>query len=44
MALEYTILGYLSWKPMSGYDLKKLLQNQRFFTGLQTIIRYIELC
>lgn len=25
MALEYTILGYLSWKPMSGYDLKKII-------------------
>lgn len=27
MNIEYAILGYLSWKPMSGYDLKKLISE-----------------
>lgn len=25
MSIEYAILGLLSWQPMSGYDLKKLI-------------------
>lgn len=24
MSIQYAILGFLSWKPLSGYDLKKL--------------------
>jgi DNA-binding PadR family transcriptional regulator len=27
MSLEYAILGFLSYKPFSGYDLKKALDN-----------------
>jgi DNA-binding PadR family transcriptional regulator len=25
MSIEYAILGLLSWKPLSGYDLKKII-------------------
>jgi PadR family transcriptional regulator, regulatory protein AphA len=27
MSLEYAILGFLSYKPFSGYDLKKIFDN-----------------
>ena len=27
MSLEYAILGFLNYSPMSGYDLKKLFDN-----------------
>jgi PadR family transcriptional regulator AphA len=27
MSLEYSILGFLSYKPFSGYDLKKAFDN-----------------
>jgi len=27
MTIEFAILGLLSWKPMSGYDLKKLISE-----------------
>ena len=25
--IQYAILGLLSWKPLSGYDLKKIISN-----------------
>jgi DNA-binding PadR family transcriptional regulator len=25
MSIKYVILGYLSWQPLSGYDLKKII-------------------
>lgn len=31
MDIKYTILGYLSWKPLSGYDLKKLIADSNIF-------------
>jgi PadR family transcriptional regulator, regulatory protein AphA len=27
MSIEYAILGLLSWRPLSGYDLKKMFQD-----------------
>jgi len=27
MSIKYVILGYLSWKPMTGYDIKKLIAD-----------------
>ncbi|MGD0004493.1 MAG: PadR family transcriptional regulator, partial [Anaerolineaceae bacterium] len=27
MSLDYAILGFLSYKPFSGYDLKKVFDN-----------------
>lgn len=31
MSIRYAILGFLSWKPFAGYDLKKLLSNSLSF-------------
>lgn len=31
MDLRATILGFLSWKPLSGYDLKKMLSTSDIF-------------
>jgi PadR family transcriptional regulator AphA len=30
MSIKYSILGFLSWKSMTGYDLKKLFQDSLF--------------
>src|SRR5690554_6263729 len=30
MSINYAILGLLSYKPMTGYDLKKIIQNSSF--------------
>ncbi len=30
MSLKYAILGFLSWRPMSGYDLKKMFTQAAF--------------
>lgn len=27
MTIEYAILGMLSWKPMTGYDMKRMMQE-----------------
>jgi PadR family transcriptional regulator, regulatory protein AphA len=27
MSIKYAILGYLSWRPFSGYDLKKMIAD-----------------
>lgn len=27
MSIKYVILGYLSWQPMSGYDVKKIIAD-----------------
>ena len=27
MSIKYVILGYLGWKPMTGYDLKKIIAD-----------------
>jgi DNA-binding PadR family transcriptional regulator len=27
MSIKFTILGFLSWKPLTGYDLKKLIAD-----------------
>ena len=27
MTIKYAILGYLSWRPLSGYDLKKIFMD-----------------
>jgi PadR family transcriptional regulator, regulatory protein AphA len=27
MSIKYIILGYLSWRPMTGYDVKKIIAN-----------------
>ena len=27
MSIKYVILGYLSWKPMTGYDLKRIIAD-----------------
>jgi DNA-binding PadR family transcriptional regulator len=29
--IQYAILGLLSWKPLSGYDLKKIISNTEVF-------------
>jgi PadR family transcriptional regulator, regulatory protein AphA len=31
MDIQYTILGLLSWKPLSGYDLKKMIADSELF-------------
>ncbi len=31
MTIQYAILGLLSWKPLSGYDLKKIISNTEVF-------------
>ena len=31
MDIKYALLGFLSWKPLSGYDLKKMLENSELF-------------
>lgn len=31
MSIQYAILGYLSWQPFSGYDLKKLFTGSLSF-------------
>jgi DNA-binding PadR family transcriptional regulator len=31
MDIQYAILGYLSWQPFSGYDLKKLISESDLF-------------
>ncbi|MEO8613087.1 MAG: PadR family transcriptional regulator [Chloroflexota bacterium] len=31
MSIKYAILGFLSWKPLSGYDLKKLFEDSAAF-------------
>lgn len=30
MSIKYAILGFLSWKPMTGYDLKKMFTELTF--------------
>jgi len=30
MTLKYAILGFLSWRPLTGYDLKKLFSEAMF--------------
>ena len=37
MSLDYAILGFLSYKPLSGYDLKKIFDNsvQHFWSADQ---------
>lgn len=30
MAIKYAILGFLSWQPLSGYDLKKMIGDSLF--------------
>jgi len=27
MSIKYIVLGYLSWRPMTGYDIKKLIAD-----------------
>ena len=27
VTIDYTILGMLSWKPMTGYDMKRMMQD-----------------
>ncbi|MBZ0286923.1 MAG: PadR family transcriptional regulator [Anaerolineae bacterium] len=31
MSIKYAILGYLSWMPLTGYDLKKLFEESAAF-------------
>lgn len=31
MSIRYTILGFLDWKPMTGYEIKKRMQQSPFF-------------
>lgn len=31
MTIKYAILGFLSWRPLSGYDLKKIFADSMFF-------------
>ncbi|RPI32756.1 MAG: DUF4180 domain-containing protein, partial [Chloroflexota bacterium] len=31
MDIKFAILGYLSWRPFSGYDLKKLFADSAAF-------------
>jgi PadR family transcriptional regulator, regulatory protein AphA len=31
MDIKYALLGFLSWQPFSGYDLKKMLENSEMF-------------
>ena len=27
MSIDYLILGYISWQPMTGYDIKKIISD-----------------
>lgn len=40
MSLEYAILGFLQYKPMSGYDMKKMVDNSisHFWSADQSLI------
>ena len=29
VTIDYTILGMLSWKPMTGYDMKRMMQDSQ---------------
>jgi DNA-binding PadR family transcriptional regulator len=31
MEIQYAILGFLSWRPLSGYDLKKMISESDLF-------------
>lgn len=31
MTIQYVMLGFLSWRPFSGYELKKLIADSPFF-------------
>jgi DNA-binding PadR family transcriptional regulator len=31
MDIQYAILGFLSWRPLSGYDLKKMISESDLF-------------
>jgi DNA-binding PadR family transcriptional regulator len=31
MSIQHAILGFLSWRPLTGYDLKKLFAGSEFF-------------
>jgi DNA-binding PadR family transcriptional regulator len=31
LSIKYAILGFLSWRPLSGYDLKKTFGDSMFF-------------
>ena len=31
MSIQHAILGFLSWRPLTGYDLKKLFAESEFF-------------
>jgi len=31
MSIKYAVLGFLSWQPLTGYDLKKLFAGSTFF-------------
>ena len=30
MQIDYAILGLLSWKPLTGYDVKRVMQDSPF--------------
>ncbi|MBI5549097.1 MAG: PadR family transcriptional regulator [Deltaproteobacteria bacterium] len=30
MSIDFAILGFLSWRPLAGYDLKKLIADSEF--------------
>ena len=40
MSLDYAILGFLNYRPLSGYDLKKMFDTsvQHFWTADQSQI------
>jgi DNA-binding PadR family transcriptional regulator len=50
MSIKYIILGYLSWRPMSGYDVKKIIadsetlpwsaNNNQIYRALVELHRY----
>ena len=27
MSIKFVVLGYLSWRPMTGYDIKKMIAD-----------------
>ena len=31
MEIQYTILGLLNWKPLAGYDIKKIIADSELF-------------
>jgi PadR family transcriptional regulator AphA len=31
MEIKYVLLGFLSWQPFSGYDLKKMIENSDLY-------------